>query len=131
MLPDVSLISPPAYIVNRMLNFSKCFFKADFAPDELEVGVREHILLDLEAFVRRQFAGELEPFRVQRHRVFSGAIQPKRIRDFRYMSPGNHDHNVRARVHVNSVADAWCLWMNRSSAAAVWILQKRLWLQAE
>lgn len=29
----------------------------DFAPDELEVGVREHILLDLEAFVRRQFAG--------------------------------------------------------------------------
>lgn len=116
MLPDVSLISPPAYIVNRMLNFSKCFFKADFAPDELEVGVREHILLDLEAFVRRQFAGELEPFRVQRHRV---------------LSPGNHDHNVRARVHVNSVADAWCLWMNRSSAAAVWILQKRLWLQAE
>ncbi|KAM6945034.1 terminal uridylyltransferase 7 [Lycodopsis pacificus] len=29
----------------------------DFAPDELEVGVREHILQDLEAFVRRQFAG--------------------------------------------------------------------------
>uniref|UniRef100_A0AAQ5Y365 CCHC-type domain-containing protein n=1 Tax=Amphiprion ocellaris TaxID=80972 RepID=A0AAQ5Y365_AMPOC len=30
---------------------------SDFAPDELEVGVREHILQDLEAFVRRQFAG--------------------------------------------------------------------------
>ncbi|KAK9523090.1 hypothetical protein VZT92_019515 [Zoarces viviparus] len=29
----------------------------DFAPDELEVGVREHIIQDLEAFVRRQFAG--------------------------------------------------------------------------
>ncbi|XP_054467122.1 terminal uridylyltransferase 7 isoform X1 [Anoplopoma fimbria] len=29
----------------------------DFAPDELEVGVREHILQDLEVFVRRQFAG--------------------------------------------------------------------------
>ncbi|TKS78379.1 Terminal uridylyltransferase 4 [Collichthys lucidus] len=29
----------------------------DFAPDELEVGVREHILRDLEAFVRRQYAG--------------------------------------------------------------------------
>ncbi|XP_032371984.1 terminal uridylyltransferase 7 [Etheostoma spectabile] len=29
----------------------------DFAPDELEVGVREHILQDLETFVRRQFPG--------------------------------------------------------------------------
>ncbi|KAM4616906.1 terminal uridylyltransferase 7 isoform 2-T3 [Polymixia lowei] len=29
----------------------------DFAPDELEVGVREHILQDLENFVRKQFAG--------------------------------------------------------------------------
>ncbi|XP_070689581.1 terminal uridylyltransferase 7 isoform X2 [Pempheris klunzingeri] len=29
----------------------------DFAPDDLEVGVREHILQDLETFVRRQFAG--------------------------------------------------------------------------
>ncbi|XP_053276091.1 terminal uridylyltransferase 7 [Pleuronectes platessa] len=29
----------------------------DFAPDELEVGVREHILQDVENFVRRQFAG--------------------------------------------------------------------------
>lgn len=29
----------------------------DFAPDELEVGVREHILQDLESFVRRQYAG--------------------------------------------------------------------------
>ncbi|XP_053180647.1 terminal uridylyltransferase 7 [Scomber japonicus] len=29
----------------------------DFAPDELEVSVREHILKDLEIFVRRQFAG--------------------------------------------------------------------------
>ena len=35
------------------------FFLADFAPDELEVGVREHILQDLEMFVRRQFAGEV------------------------------------------------------------------------
>ncbi|XP_029295943.1 terminal uridylyltransferase 7 isoform X2 [Cottoperca gobio] len=33
----------------------QCF--TDFAPDELEVGVREHILQDLETFVRRQFAG--------------------------------------------------------------------------
>lgn len=33
-------------------------FLADFAPDELEVGVREHILQDLETFVRRQYAGE-------------------------------------------------------------------------
>ncbi|XP_063346052.1 terminal uridylyltransferase 7 isoform X3 [Pelmatolapia mariae] len=30
---------------------------SDFAPDELEVGVREHILQDLEIFVRRQFPG--------------------------------------------------------------------------
>ncbi|XP_029367292.1 terminal uridylyltransferase 7 isoform X2 [Echeneis naucrates] len=29
----------------------------DFAPDELEVSVREHILRDLESFVRRQFPG--------------------------------------------------------------------------
>ncbi|XP_034026885.1 terminal uridylyltransferase 7 isoform X2 [Thalassophryne amazonica] len=29
----------------------------DFAPDEIEVSVREHILKNLEAFVRRQFAG--------------------------------------------------------------------------
>lgn len=36
-------------------------FLADFAPDELEVGVREHILQDLETFVRRQFAGEVNP----------------------------------------------------------------------
>lgn len=34
-------------------------FLADFAPDELEVGVREHILQDLETFVRRQFAGKV------------------------------------------------------------------------
>ncbi|KAM7017608.1 terminal uridylyltransferase 7 [Tautogolabrus adspersus] len=33
----------------------QCF--TDFAPDELEVDVREHILQDLETFVRRQFAG--------------------------------------------------------------------------
>uniref|UniRef100_A0A3B5ASF6 CCHC-type domain-containing protein n=1 Tax=Stegastes partitus TaxID=144197 RepID=A0A3B5ASF6_9TELE len=33
----------------------QCF--TDFAPDELEVDVREHILKDLEAFVRRQYAG--------------------------------------------------------------------------
>ncbi|XP_047448090.1 terminal uridylyltransferase 7 [Mugil cephalus] len=29
----------------------------DFAPDELEVSVRDHIVQDLEAFVRRQFTG--------------------------------------------------------------------------
>lgn len=34
-------------------------FSADFAPDELEMGVREHILQDLKDFVRRQFAGDL------------------------------------------------------------------------
>lgn len=39
--------------------FSFFFFLADFAPDELEVGVREHILQDLEMFVKRQFAGEV------------------------------------------------------------------------
>uniref|UniRef100_A0A3P8VCS6 CCHC-type domain-containing protein n=1 Tax=Cynoglossus semilaevis TaxID=244447 RepID=A0A3P8VCS6_CYNSE len=33
----------------------KCY--TDFAPDELEVSVREHILQDLEGFVRRQFSG--------------------------------------------------------------------------
>lgn len=32
-------------------------FVADFAPDELEMGVRELILKDLEAFIRRQFPG--------------------------------------------------------------------------
>ncbi|XP_074525607.1 terminal uridylyltransferase 7 [Halichoeres trimaculatus] len=40
-------------VLNRVCE--QCF--TDFAPDELEVGVREHILQDLEAFVRRQFAG--------------------------------------------------------------------------
>ncbi|XP_069034384.1 terminal uridylyltransferase 7 [Embiotoca jacksoni] len=41
----------------RVLNKAceQCY--SDFAPDELEVGVREHILQDLETFVRRQFAG--------------------------------------------------------------------------
>uniref|UniRef100_A0A6Q2X007 CCHC-type domain-containing protein n=1 Tax=Esox lucius TaxID=8010 RepID=A0A6Q2X007_ESOLU len=29
----------------------------DFAPDEVEIGVREHILQDLESFVKRQFTG--------------------------------------------------------------------------
>ncbi|XP_053725937.1 terminal uridylyltransferase 7 [Synchiropus splendidus] len=33
----------------------QCFM--DFAPDELELGVREHIIQDLEKFVRRQFSG--------------------------------------------------------------------------
>lgn len=35
----------------------------DFAPGKLEVGVREHILKDLENFVRRQFAGDVHPLR--------------------------------------------------------------------
>lgn len=41
----------------RILNqvCEQCYM--DFAPDELEVGVREHILQDVEIFVRRQFAG--------------------------------------------------------------------------
>lgn len=47
-------------ILNLIFFFLFFFLKADFAPDELEVGVREHILQDLEAFVRRQFAGELK-----------------------------------------------------------------------
>lgn len=34
----------------------------DFAPGKLEVGVREHILKDLENFVRRQFAGDVHSF---------------------------------------------------------------------
>ncbi|KAM9359903.1 terminal uridylyltransferase 7 [Symphorus nematophorus] len=40
-------------ILNKVCE--QCY--TDFAPDELEVGVREHILQDLETFVRRQFAG--------------------------------------------------------------------------
>ncbi|KAG7489835.1 hypothetical protein JOB18_021544 [Solea senegalensis] len=40
-------------ILNKVCE--QCY--SDFAPDELEVGVREHILQDLENFVRRQFAG--------------------------------------------------------------------------
>lgn len=44
------------------LNQKVCFpFSADFAPDELEVNVREHILQDLETFVRRHFAGDVIP----------------------------------------------------------------------
>ncbi|KAM4576222.1 terminal uridylyltransferase 7 [Odontesthes bonariensis] len=40
-------------ILNKVCE--QCY--SDFAPDELEVGVREHILKDLQTFVRRQFAG--------------------------------------------------------------------------
>ncbi|XP_026177468.1 terminal uridylyltransferase 7 isoform X2 [Mastacembelus armatus] len=40
-------------VLNRVCE--QCY--SDFAPDELEVGVREHILQDLQTFVRRQFAG--------------------------------------------------------------------------
>ncbi|KAI3372656.1 hypothetical protein L3Q82_023126 [Scortum barcoo] len=40
-------------VLNRACE--QCY--TDFAPDELEMGVREHILQDLETFVRRQFAG--------------------------------------------------------------------------
>ncbi|XP_041643234.1 terminal uridylyltransferase 7 [Cheilinus undulatus] len=40
-------------VLNRVCE--QCY--TDFAPDELEVGVREHILQDLETFIRRQFAG--------------------------------------------------------------------------
>lgn len=35
-------------------------FSEDFAPDEIEVQVREHILQDLEAFIRRHIEGEGE-----------------------------------------------------------------------
>lgn len=70
-----------------MLNFNFFFFfKADFAPDELEVGVREHILLDLEAFVRRQFSGELEPIFVASQHVF----QDKESMTLLHVSPGKH-----------------------------------------
>ncbi|XP_029960124.1 terminal uridylyltransferase 7 [Salarias fasciatus] len=41
------------WILNKVCE--QCF--SDFAPGELEVGVREHILQDLETFVRRQFPG--------------------------------------------------------------------------
>lgn len=34
------------------------FLVADFAPDELEMGVRELILKDLETFIRRQLPGK-------------------------------------------------------------------------
>lgn len=40
-------------------DYGSAFFLVDFAPDELEIGVREHILNDLEIFVRRQFAGTI------------------------------------------------------------------------
>lgn len=67
-------MSEVAFILNVVFKNDKCltvvrsefgslsfffFVLADFAPDELEVGVREHILQDLEMFVRRQFAGEV------------------------------------------------------------------------
>lgn len=44
-------------IIHHKFSFSFSF-PADFAPDELEVSVREHILQDLEGFVRRQFSGD-------------------------------------------------------------------------
>lgn len=39
-------------------------FVDDFAPDELEIGVRELILKDLETFIRRQFPGKYKDLTV-------------------------------------------------------------------
>ncbi|XP_065804877.1 terminal uridylyltransferase 7 [Labrus bergylta] len=53
-LDPLPLITPEFLnVLNKVCE--QCF--TDFAPDELEVDVREHILQDLETFVRRQFAG--------------------------------------------------------------------------
>lgn len=43
-------------ITNKVIVWLSLFLD-DFAPDKLEVGVREHILKDLENFVKRQFPG--------------------------------------------------------------------------
>ncbi|XP_062307775.1 terminal uridylyltransferase 7 [Osmerus eperlanus] len=45
----------PRFLETLSLVCKQCY--RDFAPDELELGVREHILRDLERFVRCQFAG--------------------------------------------------------------------------
>ncbi|XP_045068190.1 terminal uridylyltransferase 4 isoform X1 [Coregonus clupeaformis] len=45
----------PAFLKTLNTVCQQCY--RDFAPDEVEVGVREHILLDLESFVKRQFTG--------------------------------------------------------------------------
>ncbi|XP_042277287.1 terminal uridylyltransferase 7 isoform X3 [Thunnus maccoyii] len=53
-LDPLPLMTPEFFsVLNKVCE--QCY--TDFAPDELEVGVREHILKDLETFVRRQFAG--------------------------------------------------------------------------
>ncbi|XP_045890712.1 terminal uridylyltransferase 7 [Micropterus dolomieu] len=53
-LDPLPLLTPEFLtVLNKVCE--QCY--TDFAPDELEVGVREHILQDLETFVRRQFAG--------------------------------------------------------------------------
>uniref|UniRef100_A0A673WTZ1 Terminal uridylyltransferase 7-like n=1 Tax=Salmo trutta TaxID=8032 RepID=A0A673WTZ1_SALTR len=45
----------PAFLKTLNSVCQQCY--RDFAPDEVELGVREHILLDLESFVKRQFTG--------------------------------------------------------------------------
>ncbi|KAK6305907.1 hypothetical protein J4Q44_G00228320, partial [Coregonus suidteri] len=45
----------PAFLKTLNTVCQQCY--RDFAPDDVEVGVREHILLDLESFVKRQFTG--------------------------------------------------------------------------
>nr|XP_023995150.1 LOW QUALITY PROTEIN: terminal uridylyltransferase 7-like [Salvelinus alpinus] len=45
----------PAFLTTLNTVCQQCY--RDFAPDEVELGVREHILLDLESFVKRQFTG--------------------------------------------------------------------------
>ncbi|XP_045081587.1 terminal uridylyltransferase 7 isoform X1 [Coregonus clupeaformis] len=45
----------PAFLKTLNTVCQQCY--RDFALDEVEVGVREHILLDLESFVKRQFTG--------------------------------------------------------------------------
>ncbi|XP_029573951.1 terminal uridylyltransferase 7 isoform X2 [Salmo trutta] len=45
----------PAFLKTLNSVCLQCY--RDFAPDEVEVGVREHILLDLENFVKRQVTG--------------------------------------------------------------------------
>ncbi|CAB1319200.1 unnamed protein product, partial [Coregonus sp. 'balchen'] len=46
----------PAFLKTLNAVCQQCY--RDFALDEVEVGVREHILLDLESFVKRQFTGQ-------------------------------------------------------------------------
>uniref|UniRef100_A0A8C7LWB9 CCHC-type domain-containing protein n=1 Tax=Oncorhynchus mykiss TaxID=8022 RepID=A0A8C7LWB9_ONCMY len=45
----------PAFLKTLNTVCQQCY--RDFAPDDVELGVREHILQDLESFVKRQFTG--------------------------------------------------------------------------